>query len=90
MADKKTFLVPVVIDGTPQRDASVPEKFRHVQWSRLPDGDPSPGFVTRIATLLGRNRVPIGPAAVDLRAANVTARHRTVPAPGYGSGSQHC
>jgi len=35
MAEEKAFLVPVVIDGTFERDASVPDKFRDVLWSRL-------------------------------------------------------
>ena len=73
MAEKKTFLVPVVIDDTHQRDASVPEKFQHVHWSRLPDGDPSPDFVARIAALLGRNRSPISHATTDLRGPEVAA-----------------
>jgi TolB-like protein/Tfp pilus assembly protein PilF len=66
-AEKKTFLVPVVIDGTHQRDASVPEKFRHVQWSRLPDGHPAPHFIARIAGLLERDHVPVSPAPADSR-----------------------
>jgi len=73
MAEKKTFLVPVVIDGTHQRDASVPEKFRHVQWSRLPDGHPAQDFVARIAALLDREHVPMSPATVNLRGAEAAA-----------------
>jgi TolB-like protein/Tfp pilus assembly protein PilF len=73
MAEKKTFLVPVVIDGTHQRDASVPEKFRHVQWSRLPDGHPAPDFIARIAALLGREHAAMSSAMVDLRGAEATA-----------------
>jgi len=38
MAHKRAFLVPVAIDGTPERGASVPEKFHELQWTRLPDG----------------------------------------------------
>jgi TIR domain len=53
MADSKAFLVPVAIDDTPERGASVPEKFRHVQWMRLPGGETPRDFVTRVATLLG-------------------------------------
>jgi TolB-like protein/tetratricopeptide (TPR) repeat protein len=52
MAEKKTFLIPVVIDDTLQRGASVPEKFRHVQWSSLPGGDTPQAFIARIAGLL--------------------------------------
>ena len=36
MAEGKAFLVPVVIDGTTERGASVPDKFCEVQWARLP------------------------------------------------------
>jgi TolB-like protein len=53
MGERKAFLVPVVIDGTGERHASVPERFRQVQWTRLPSGEPSPPFVNRIAGLLG-------------------------------------
>ncbi|HUN70741.1 MAG TPA: toll/interleukin-1 receptor domain-containing protein [Steroidobacteraceae bacterium] len=38
MADDHVFLLPVVIDKTPDAGARVPEKFRAVQWLRLPDG----------------------------------------------------
>ena len=53
MADKKTFLVPVVVDDTLERGASVPDKFRHVQWTRLSGGAASQDFIDRIAALLG-------------------------------------
>src|SRR6476660_616884 len=36
MADEKRLIVPVVIDGTSEQDATVPEVFRSVQWTRLP------------------------------------------------------
>src|SRR5215469_16139152 len=39
MAHKRAFLVPVVIDHTPERGASVPEKFHELQWTRLPHGE---------------------------------------------------
>src|SRR5262245_34842920 len=38
MAERKAFIVPVVIDGTTERGASVPDRFRDVQWTRLPEG----------------------------------------------------
>src|SRR6202167_2828465 len=53
MAEHKAFLVPVVIDGTGEREAAVPERFRHVQWIRLPGGVATSAFVSRIATLAG-------------------------------------
>ena len=52
MAEQKTFLVPVVIDGTRDQEAVVPDAFRHVQWTRLPAGETPPEFVTRIQKLL--------------------------------------
>src|SRR5215469_1658154 len=52
MAAKKAFIVPVVIDGTSERSASVPDKFHELQWTRLLGGDPNPAFVERIQRLL--------------------------------------
>jgi TolB-like protein/tetratricopeptide (TPR) repeat protein len=48
----KAFLVPVVIDDTGDDDENVPEKFREVQWTRLPNGETSPAFIARIQKLL--------------------------------------
>jgi TolB-like protein/lipoprotein NlpI len=48
----KAFLVPVVIDDTADNDENVPEKFREVQWTRLPAGHTPPEFVTRIHQLM--------------------------------------
>src|SRR5579872_755045 len=36
MATERLFLVPVVVDGTRDQDAFVPDAFRAVQWTRLP------------------------------------------------------
>ena len=52
MAEHKAFLLPVVIDDTPERGAAVPEKFRQVQWTRLPGGSTPPAFVERIRQML--------------------------------------
>jgi TolB-like protein/lipoprotein NlpI len=70
MALKRAFLVPVVIDGTPQRGASVPDKFHELQWTRLPGGVTPPAFVTRVAALLDApgpvaSANPTGPAPVS-------------------------
>ena len=69
MADEKAFLVPVVIDETSERRASVPDRFRLVQWTRLPEGEPSPAFVERVAGLLGIERPTEGSARATLGAA---------------------
>ncbi len=52
MADERAFLLPVVIDDTSPLEASVPEPFRAVHWTRLPAGEVPPAFVARVAQLL--------------------------------------
>ena len=53
MADDAAFLVPVVVDATPDSTARVPESFRAVQWTRAPGGELPPSLVERVARLLG-------------------------------------
>jgi TolB-like protein len=53
MSDKKPFLVPVIIDDTLERGASVPDNFHQIQWTRLPGGVTPPAFVARVGALLG-------------------------------------
>src|ERR1700680_4357525 len=55
MADDTAFLLPVVIDSTHDADARVPEKFREVQWTRLPGGETPPGFVERVRELMSKD-----------------------------------
>ena len=52
IAADKAFLVPIVIDDTPNEDERVPERFRELQWTRLPAGETAPEFVRRIGQLL--------------------------------------
>jgi TolB-like protein/Tfp pilus assembly protein PilF len=59
MAEQKAFLVPVVVDGTGDREAFVPEAFREVQWTRLPAGETPPEFVARIQKLLSGESGPV-------------------------------
>jgi TolB-like protein/Flp pilus assembly protein TadD len=63
MADDKTFLVPVVIDGTTETSARVPDAFRKVQWTRLPGGQCTKAFVDRLLGLVAMNRT--APTAED-------------------------
>jgi TolB-like protein len=58
MAHKRTFLVPVAIDATAERGASVPEKFHELQWTRLTGGETPPAFVERIKRLLS-HEIPV-------------------------------
>jgi TolB-like protein/tetratricopeptide (TPR) repeat protein len=52
MTSHKAFLLPVVIDETSEEEEHVPDKFREVQWTRLPAGATPSGFVNRIGQLL--------------------------------------
>jgi len=48
----KAFLLPVAIDDTPDDDEQVPDRFRELQWTRLPAGETFPTFVVRVGQLL--------------------------------------
>lgn len=52
MAPGRPFLLPVVIDDTLERDAVVQEEILKVQWTRLPGGRVTPGFIERSHALL--------------------------------------
>lgn len=52
MADDVTFLVPVVIDATPERTARVPEKFLSVHWTQCPGGQENPALTAMAERLV--------------------------------------
>ena len=52
IAEGVAFLLPVVIDDTSDSDALVPEKFRELQWTRLPAGAKTDAFVAHVRRLL--------------------------------------
>jgi hypothetical protein len=64
MAAEKAFLLPVVIDGTHEGDARVPDKFHEVQWTWLSGGETPPAFVEQVSHLLtlGDHVLPAGAA----------------------------
>jgi len=64
MAEDVAFLLPVVVDNTPDATARVPDRFREVQWSRLYDGQTTPAFVERVRRLLS----PASPSVNSSRA----------------------
>jgi TolB-like protein/Flp pilus assembly protein TadD len=80
MAYKRAFLVPVVIDGTPERGASVPDKFHELQWTRLPDGETPPAFVERLRKLLSPGE-PGAPAMAAARGTIATTSARQPQSP---------
>jgi Tol biopolymer transport system component len=73
MAEERAFLVPVVIDDTSERYASVPEEFREVQWTRLPAADTPPAFIERISRLLAAHEQPTTASKSPERYAGVAA-----------------
>jgi TolB-like protein/lipoprotein NlpI len=52
IATDQAFLLPVVIDDTGKGDERVPERFREVQWTRVPGGEAPPAFVELVKRLL--------------------------------------
>jgi len=77
MAADKTFLLPVVIDDTPDDDERVPERFREVQWTRLPDGATPAAFVERVRRLLSGGGPALGPTKTAAAAARGSAAPTT-------------
>lgn len=75
MVDDRAFLLPVVIDGTPDATARVPDKFREVHWSRLLAGETPPAFVERVSRLLSPE--PAQPA--EVRSPAAAAPHAAPP-----------
>jgi tetratricopeptide (TPR) repeat protein len=58
MDDDLPFLLPVVIDGTKDSEAFVPDRFRETQWTRLSGGETPPAFVARVKKLLSGGHGP--------------------------------
>ena len=54
MAPGKPFIVPVVIDETPDTGAAVPDSFSRAQWTRLSAGEPTPAFIEQVKRLLNK------------------------------------
>jgi TolB-like protein/Flp pilus assembly protein TadD len=77
----KAFLLPVAIDDTPQGDDHVPDRFREVQWTRLPAGETGPEFVDWIRRLLTHGGTAAVPGPVPRQPA---AGSPTIPPPFAG------
>jgi TolB-like protein/Flp pilus assembly protein TadD len=68
IASDQPFLLPVVIDDTKKGDERVPERFREVQWTRVPGGEASPAFVELVKRLLSGEP----PESIDIRSPAAT------------------
>jgi TolB-like protein/Tfp pilus assembly protein PilF len=75
MADHVAFLVPVVLDGTTDKEAHVPERFREVQWTYLPGGETSAGFCERVRGLAANEAAAPAAAAKASPASATLGRH---------------
>jgi TolB-like protein len=74
------FVLPVVIDETREPEALVPDRFRSVQWTRLPGGRVSPEFLSRFLKLWS-HRTGVLAHEAALNASAAPARAATMPAP---------
>ncbi|SDS37825.1 TIR domain-containing protein [Opitutus sp. GAS368] len=68
MSESRSFLVPVLVDDTPESAADVPEQFLRAHCTRLPDGQTTPAFVGQVQRLLQPAR------SADAAAAKPAAR----------------
>jgi TolB-like protein/Tfp pilus assembly protein PilF len=60
MAEGRPFVVPLVVDDAREAEALVPPEFMRVQWTRLPQGVPSPQFVGQVQRLLAAPGTDVG------------------------------
>ena len=85
MADDHVFLLPVVIDGTLEAGARVPEKFRAVQWLRIPQGQATAALEAVCRRLVAGKGSP--PASSE-RPRAPRAREALPPAKSVGASHQ--
>lgn len=52
ISDETPFILPVVVDDTPEYGASVPEAFLAAQWTRTPQGRAPGEFASRVAQVV--------------------------------------
>ena len=81
MAQQKPFLVPVVIDGTGDQEALVPDAFRMVQWTRLPGGETPAAFIGRVKRLLSPALSPMSAVSSGTAAIRAPVRATGLPKP---------
>ena len=56
IADGVPFILPIVVDDTPEYGGSVPESFQKAQWTRLAEGIMTPEFEARLVRLVREAR----------------------------------
>lgn len=90
MADDHTFLLPVVIDDTRESGARVPDRFRTVQWTRVPEGKPTAGLEALCRRLAAGEPGPQPARKAGERKVRspAAARHAYPPFPKHAAGEQ--
>ncbi len=63
IAEQIAFVLPVVVDETPEYGAAVPECFLDAQWTRVVNGEPGGEFEKRVAAIVSEFRRRNGQAA---------------------------
>jgi TolB-like protein/tetratricopeptide (TPR) repeat protein len=81
MSATRAFLLPVVVDDTEDTDEHVPDKFREVQWTRLPGGNTPATFVERVAHLLAGEQAAMAQSPPSKTGQTAQYRASIAPAP---------
>jgi Tol biopolymer transport system component len=89
IAEGTPFVLPVIVDGTKERDALVPKSFLGVQWTWLPHGEVPPAFVTRVQRLLGEPAGPATPPPADPKPIQPIVTHSLAAANTRGGRRSH-
>jgi TolB-like protein len=79
MAAERAFILPVVIDEVREADALVPDRFREVQWTLCPAGQPSTEFVARVVRLLTPDVPQAHTASPRVQASSAVTPARRLP-----------
>ncbi|MGA2399725.1 MAG: TIR domain-containing protein [Steroidobacteraceae bacterium] len=86
MASDLPFLLPVIVDDTPDQEDRVPDRFREVQWTRLPGGCNADAFVDRVRRLLSPDApipagMSVGSSALPTASTGAASTRSTLAAP---------
>jgi TolB-like protein/Flp pilus assembly protein TadD len=83
IASGVAFILPIVIDGTREPDALVPDRFRKVQWTRLPGGVITPELLARFLKLWSHRTGVISHQVSRAAAAESATPPGTTRGPGW-------
>jgi tetratricopeptide (TPR) repeat protein len=87
IASGVAFILPVVIDGTKEQEALVPDRFRMVQWTKLPGGVMPPEVLQRFLKLWSHRTGALKHASAEPAARGVSPASVDAAAPAQKSGA---